>query len=111
VGADNIADLFDLRIADNVGNGTKTGFPHYLGELSDRIDLVLESEEALSVRDLKVDGADVMRTLKLAPGPEVGKVLERLLEEVLEDPSQNERGKLLTRMREAFSIDTRGSGA
>jgi len=111
VGADNIADLFDLRIADNVGNGTKTGFPHYLGELSDRIDLVLESEEALSVRDLKVDGADVMRTLKLAPGPEVGKILERLLEEVLEDPTQNERGKLLTRMREAFSIDTRGSGA
>lgn len=111
VGAENVADLFDLRIADNVGNGTKTGFPHYLGELSDRIDLVLESEEALSVRDLKVDGADVMRTLKLAPGPEVGKILERLLEEVLEDPSQNERGKLLTRMREAFSIDTRGSGA
>ena len=111
VGADNVADLFDLRIADNVGNGTKTGFPHYLGELSDRIDLVLESEEALSVRDLKVDGADVMRTLKLAPGPEVGKILDRLLEDVLEEPSLNERGRLLARMREAFSIDTRSSGA
>jgi len=108
VGADNVADLFDLRIADNVGNGTKTGFPHYLGELTDRINLVLEAEEALSVRDLKVDGADVMRTLKLKPGPEVGRVLERLLEDVLEEPSLNDRGKLLARMREAFSIDTTG---
>jgi putative nucleotidyltransferase with HDIG domain len=108
VGAENVADLFDLRIADNVGNGTKTGFPHYLGELTDRINHVLEAEEALSVRDLKVDGADVMRTLKLPPGPEVGKVLERLLEDVLEEPSLNDRGKLLARMREAFSIDTPG---
>jgi len=111
VEADNVADLFDLRIADNVGNGTKTGFPHYLGELTDRIDAVIAAEEALSVRDLKVDGADVMRVLKLPPGPEVGKILERLLEEVLEEPSLNERGKLLARMREAFSIDTRGSEA
>ncbi|HKQ20082.1 MAG TPA: hypothetical protein VJW75_10085, partial [Candidatus Eisenbacteria bacterium] len=93
------------------GNGTKTGFPHYLGELTERIDAVIAAEEALSVRDLKVDGADVMRVLKVPPGPEVGKVLERLLEEVLEEPSLNERGKLLARMREAFSIDTRGSGA
>lgn len=111
VEADNVADLFDLRIADNVGNGTKTGFPHYLGELTDRIDAVIAAEEALSVRDLKVDGADVMRVLKVPPGPEVGKVLDRLLEDVLEEPSLNERGKLLARMREAFSIDTRGSGA
>ena len=111
VGADNVADLFDLRIADNVGNGTKTGFPHYLGELADRIDLVLEAEEALSVRDLKVDGADVMRTLKLPPGPEVGRVLERLLEDVLEEPSLNDRPKLLARMRGGFSIDTPGPGA
>jgi poly(A) polymerase/tRNA nucleotidyltransferase (CCA-adding enzyme) len=120
VGPDNVADLFDLRIADNVGNGTKTGFPHYLdgtktgfphylGELTDRINLVLEAEEALSVRDLKVDGADVMRTLKLKPGPDVGRVLERLLEDVLEEPSLNDRGKLLARMREAFSIDMPGT--
>jgi poly(A) polymerase/tRNA nucleotidyltransferase (CCA-adding enzyme) len=33
VGTDHVADLFDLRIADNIGNGTKTGFPHYLEEL------------------------------------------------------------------------------
>ncbi len=111
VGPESIADLFDLRIADNVGNGTKTGFPHYLEELRSRIDAVLLAREALTVRDLRVDGGDVMRELGLAPGPKVGEILNRLLEEVLEEPALNERDRLLQRMREAFSIDRAGSEA
>lgn len=109
VGAEHVADLFDLRIADNVGNGTKTGFPHYLGELSRRIGKVLAAEEALRVADLKVDGTDVMRELKLPPGRRVGAVLERLLEEVLEDPRLNDRERLLARLR--HGIDSDGSAA
>jgi tRNA nucleotidyltransferase (CCA-adding enzyme) len=111
VGAENIADLFDLRIADNIGNGLKTGFPHYLEEFRARIEAVLEAREALTLGDLKVDGQDVMRELGLEPGPRVGEVLDWLLAQVVEDPSLNERRCLLRRAREAFSIDTRGSGA
>ncbi len=110
VGVDHIADLFDLRIADNIGNGLKTGFPHYLEELRSRVDQVLEAEEALSVRDLAVDGSDVMKVLDLPPGPRVGEILESLLEEVLENPSLNRRERLLERLRAGFSVDTRGSG-
>jgi len=109
VGVDAIADLFDLRIADNVGNGLKTGFPHYLPELRARVDATLEAEEALSVRDLEVDGTDVMQALDLPPGPQVGRILEQLLEEVLEHPSWNRRERLLERIRQGFSVDTRGS--
>jgi tRNA nucleotidyltransferase (CCA-adding enzyme) len=111
VGLENVADLFDLRIADNQGNGLKTGFPHYLGELTERIGRVVEAQEALSVRDLKVDGADVMRELGLAPGPDVGRILERLLEEVTEDPSLNERKRLLRRLSQGMAIDTAGPPA
>ncbi len=111
VGADHVADLFDLRIADNLGNGLKTGFPHYLGELTDRITRVIEAQEALSVRDLKVDGADVMRELSLPPGPEVGRILERLLDEVIEDPTRNERKRLLARLHQGLPIDTAGPHA
>jgi len=111
VGPDNVADLFDLRIADNIGNGTKTGFPHYLEEFRERIDGVLAERHALTIRDLKVDGQDVMRELGLRPGPRIGEILGQLLEEVLENPSLNERGYLLHRVREAFSIDTTASGA
>jgi hypothetical protein len=72
---------------------------------------VVEAQEALSVRDLKVDGADVMRELGLAPGPDVGRILERLLEEVTEDPSLNERKRLLRRLSQGMAIDTAGPPA
>jgi len=110
VGVEAIADLFDLRIADNLGNGLKTGFPHYLEELRKRVEAVLEAEEALSVRDLAVDGTDVMRALDVPPGPKVGEILEHLLEEVLENPALNRREWLLERMKAGFSVDTPGSG-
>ncbi len=106
VGVDQIADLFDLRIADNLGNGLKTGFPHYLEELRARVEAILEAEQALSVRDLAVDGADVMSVLGLPPGPKVGEILNQLLEEVLENPSLNRRDTLLERIRTGFSVDT-----
>jgi len=111
VGIENVADLFDLRIADNLGNGLKTGFPHYLGELTERIGRVVEAQEALSVKDLKVDGSDVMREMRLSPGPEVGRVLDRLLEEVIEDPSLNDRKRLLRRLAQGAAIDTAGPSA
>jgi len=110
VGVDQIADLFDLRIADNIGNGTKTGFPHYLEELRARVDAILEAQEALTVRDLAIDGNDVMKAMGMPPGPRVGRILDRLLEEVLEDPALNRREILLERVRAGFSVDTPGSG-
>jgi len=99
VGTEHVADLFDLRLADNRGNGLKQGFPHYLGELADRVNSILARQEALTVRDLAIDGHDVMRELGLPAGPGVGSVLERLLEEVLEEPALNDRERLLARLR------------
>lgn len=106
VGAEHVADLFDLRIADNLGNGLKTGFPHYLGELHDRVSEILRRQEALTVRDLAVDGNDVMRELGVPAGPRVGQILDRLLEEALEDPARNDRERLLERLRSGFPVDT-----
>lgn len=106
VGVEQVADLFDLRIADNLGNGLKTGFPHYLGELADRVSETIRKREALTVRDLAVDGHDVMRELHLPAGPRVGQVLSRVLEEVLEEPALNDRERLLQRLRAGFPVDT-----
>ena len=106
VGPEHVADLFDLRIADNVGNGTKVGFPHYLEELTARIEGVLAGAQAFTLRDLAVDGRDVMRECLLPAGPHVGAVLERLLEEVIDHPERNDRACLLRRLREGSPIDT-----
>lgn len=97
VGVGHVARLFDLRIADCLGNGRK-GFPLYLDAMAARVDALLAQSIALDVSDLAVDGRDVMRELSIEPGPRVGEVLERLLEAVLEDPEVNRRDALLARL-------------
>ncbi|HSQ58900.1 MAG TPA: HD domain-containing protein [Acidobacteriota bacterium] len=111
VGPEHVADLFDLRIADNVGNGTKVGFPHYLGELTGRIEGILSAAHAFTIRDLAVDGRDVMRERRVPAGPAVGRILDQLLEEVIEHPERNDRPYLLRRLREGYPIDTEGGSA
>ena len=54
-----------------------------------------EGERALTVRELAVDGTDVMERLGIPAGPAVGRILAELLEAVLDDPAQNERERLL----------------
>lgn len=98
VGPEYVAELFDLRIADNLGNGLKSGNPAYLRAMGERIDRLLAEGAALSVADLAVDGGDVMAALGTGPGPRVGKALAALLEEVLEDVSRNTREHLLARL-------------
>jgi len=100
VGEEAVADLFDLRIADMLGNGLKQGFPVYLEEMRRRIERILAESRALKVTDLAVGGHDVMRVLGIPPGPHVRETLEALLEEVLDDPARNTRERLLMRLEE-----------
>lgn len=56
---------------------------------------VRSTHPALSVADLAIDGRALI-VLGLEPGPDFGRILDRLLEWVLEDPSRND-AKLLRR--------------
>jgi len=96
VGLDAVADLFDLRIADALGTGRERGgFPSQLEELRERIDRLIAAAQVLQVRDLAIDGHDVMHALDLPPGPRVGAALDALLDLVLEHPEMNAREPLL----------------
>jgi len=98
VGVDAVADLFDLRLADEIATGMSRGHPVVLDEMRRRIARLLDERHALTVHDLAVDGRDVMDTLGIPPGPRVGEELEALLEQVLEDPALNRREALLARL-------------
>jgi len=98
VGVEQVADLFDLRMADALGNGTRGPDTRRLEAMAKRIERVLREASALSVQQLAVDGDDVMRTLGLPPGPEVGGVLRALLDQVIEQPGLNTREALLERL-------------
>ena len=54
----------------------------------------------MGVKDLVVNGKDVMEILKIKPGPKVGQVMNKLFEEVLEDSSKNTKKYLLSRIEE-----------
>ncbi len=93
-GVENIPDLFTLRCADAKAMEREVE-QEYLNELQKRINKIIEEEHALHIKDLKVDGEDVMRVLKIPAGPKVGQVLQCLLEKVLDDPKLNTRESLL----------------
>lgn len=99
-GMENLADLFDLRIADWFGNGTHRGFPQYLNVLLRRIHKEEEKAAALKITDLAIGGIEVMEALGIPPSPPIGKCLNWLLEKVLDDPSVNSRERLLELVRE-----------
>jgi poly(A) polymerase/tRNA nucleotidyltransferase (CCA-adding enzyme) len=100
VGLENIDSLFELRRADRIGNGLKRGESGSVGNLRNRINKVIEAENAITVKDLAVDGYDIMSEFGLEPGPVVGRILRELLERILDDPSKNTRETLLAIARE-----------
>jgi tRNA nucleotidyltransferase (CCA-adding enzyme) len=93
-GPEGLADLFALREGDVRGRGFGEDPEQELGELRRRIGEVANADAALRVTDLAIDGRDVMRLLAIPPSRQIGVVLERLLDRVLDDPSLNERDKL-----------------
>lgn len=97
VGKENIHDMMMLRVGDRVGGGSKAT-SWRLNELQKRIGE--QFYEPLAIKDLKIDGADVMKILGIKPGPKVGEVLSELFEEVLEDSGKNKKEYLEGRVRE-----------
>ena len=56
---------------------------------------IVEKEECFSLKNLAVSGADLI-SAGFEPGPEMGKILETLLEKVIEGEIPNEKEKLLS---------------
>jgi tRNA nucleotidyltransferase (CCA-adding enzyme) len=116
IGTEHLDRLFALRQADIVGSG--------LPKRSDdnerfqaRVAEILAEAPAFTVRDLAISGADVMELMVahgLAPAGfrgdrRVGQTLAALFEEVVDDPSVNERSRLVDRatryIGEHFRVD------
>ena len=97
VGLENMKDLMDLRISDRLGSGTPKAKPYKLRHLEYVIEKV--SKDAVSVKMLKINGNDLMKDLKITPGPKIGAILDVLLAEVIEDTEKNNREYLLTRAK------------
>ncbi len=96
VGQGRVSDLLALARADALGKGRPVDAEiAALNELFGRIEAAVAQGAAFGIKQLKVNGGDVMTRLQMPPSRKVGEILERLLEAVLEQPEINEREALL----------------
>ena len=99
VGKENLADILDLRVGDRLGSGVaKTSWRLELFKKR----LIEVQKQPFSVKDLKVNGHNVMKILQIKPGPMVGKILQALFEEVEENQEKNKRDYLLKRIPQIY---------
>jgi len=101
VGKENLKDMLDLRIGDRLGGGAL--------ETSWRLELFKKRLEEVqlqpfSIKDLKINGNDVMEVLGVRPGPIIGETLNQLFAEVEKGTLQNEREALLEKTKESKGI-------
>lgn len=101
VGKENLQDMLALRIGDRLGGGAL--------ESSWRLELFKKrledvQKQPFSIKDLKVNGNDVMKILNCRPGPVVGKTLTDLFAQVEEGTLINVREALLERIKDFKGI-------
>ncbi|MEI6326889.1 MAG: HD domain-containing protein [Candidatus Roizmanbacteria bacterium] len=95
VGRENLNEMFALRHADRLGGAAS--------ETSWRTELFKKRVaelliEPFTVKDLKIDGNDVMKILNLKPSRQVGDMLDALFEKVVNKEIENDRDILLNEL-------------
>ena len=105
IGIEQIRRLVNVRIADVkaqnpvMENGRIVKAEHLL-KLAEAI---VKEQSCFSLKDLSVNGTDLIE-LGFPPGKELGKILETLLNEVLEENVPNEKEALLNYVTENFEL-------
>ena len=102
-GEDVFPLLFDVKLAD-----IKAQSAYMRKEKVERLEAVRQvyeeivaQKQCVSLKTLAVTGKDLMREMGMQPGPEIGLILKKLLDLVIEDPSLNER-EILIKAAEEF---------
>lgn len=105
LGEDGFRDLLALKRADNLAQN-----PAYQDRLQtyDALEALaaeaVAENQAFRLKDLAVNGDD-LRALGMAPGPAMGALLDRLLEEVVSERLPNEREALLAAAEQMRNAD------
>ena len=97
---ENFSLLLDIKRADVMAQSehSRQIKLEKLESLRRSYEEVLEQGMCICLKDLAITGTDLIKA-GMKPGQELGKVLEQLLEVVLEDPDMNEKDKLLSLVR------------
>jgi tRNA nucleotidyltransferase (CCA-adding enzyme) len=89
VGKEHIEEIINLRIIDVEAQGKGRSAKKIMEQFKRSVDSILAQDMAMSVKDLAINGHDIMNLLNIPPSPQIGKILKELLEKVTEDPKLN----------------------
>lgn len=91
-----VDEMIALRRGDRIGSGAKE--TSWRWELFKKR-IVEVQKQPFSIKDLKVNGNDVMEILNINPGRKIGEVLNGIFKEVEEKPELNKREILLEKIK------------
>ncbi len=92
VGKEYLDDIIALRFGDRIGSGAKPDSWRF--DLF-RKRLIEVQKQPFQIKDLKINGHDVMRIFNLKPGPKVGEILKEVFDKVVNKKLKNDRKELL----------------
>lgn len=100
IGKAQFPGIFELKHADVLSQSEykREEKLAHLAEYRSLYEQILAQGDCLSLDELAVNGSDLI-AIGMKPGKALGETLERLLEEVLEDPEKNRKEVLLERAR------------
>ena len=105
LGRDEAFMVIDLRVTDRLAGHADPGIDDLLA-VRRRLRAEIERGSPLGLKDLAVNGDD-LRRIGIAPGPAMGRILNQLLQDVLDDPARNTREALLAAAARAAPIPPR----
>ena len=96
LGPEAFFQLLEVKRADSMGQAPDKVRDRLaeFDEIRTKAEQILVERQCLTLRDLAVDGRDVIAA-GIEPGPKIGQVLEGLLERVLDSEAPNRRDVLL----------------
>lgn len=103
VGKDSVEELLILQKADMSSMNRNKEDYDLLDEFKLRIEELINSESAFTIKDLKINGNDLNREISIPKGPVMGTILQKLLDIVLDNPDINEKKVLLEKAALIYS--------
>ena len=105
LGEKGFFDLLDLKRADNLGQSEEFRYRQdILQELENSARRILDEKACFSIKDMAINGSDLIK-LGMVQGPEIGEVLEMLLDRVISGEIKNDRQELIACLKDSGAIE------
>lgn len=100
-GEEAFPQLFDIGLGDILAQSMyqREEKLEQLSRWREIYEVIVSEKQCVSLKSLAIGGKELIGS-GMAPGPEIGRILQALLEEVLEEPDRNTKEYLLSRAKE-----------